>query len=101
MQVGVERRHLVGMVGIGVQLVIHVEVVERGLQDERGRKFEDVLGSLRGILQQHVHLAPRHVVAYGDAGVQDEPVLGRGGTEVRYVAPENQGVGDGDWSSPG
>ena len=91
-RVGVD--HALRVPRVGVQLIRHVEVAERPLQDEWRRLAEDARGAERGVNQERVNGPPRGAVADRDLGMKDQP---RGLREPRIVHDlhaQDRGVGD-------
>lgn len=95
-QLGIDERQLVGLVGVGIDLVLHIEVVKGRDADERLRLLVD-MWCLAGSLQQQVaDELPLHVVADGHLGMDDDAVVVGGKGEVGGLRTHEVGVGDGD-----
>ena len=93
----IDAGHDLRSIGISVQLVSHVKIVERGLQHEGRRTLEDMFGPVRRLDEQIVDRLPGGVVADGDAGMENQAVpfpdlL----AEIGDVAGEDDAIGDGD-----
>ncbi len=84
-QIGVNARHLIRPLCVGVDLVADVIVVETCLKDKRLRLGLDPLGLQRSGDQQLVHLRPRRVIADGHGGVENQTVVARIGAVVHNV----------------
>ena len=88
----IEQGHLRGLLGVGIQFVGDVEVVEAGLQNERGGIREDAFDTTRGGDEQFMHLLPRYVVADRDSRMQHQPVGICAGAVIDDVIGEYQRV---------
>ena len=84
-------------IGVGVELIADVKIIERRLQHKRRRRRQDISGGPGRGNEQGMDRFPGGVVADGDGGMQNQTIaVSHLLTEVIDVAVEDGVVGDGD-----
>ena len=93
---GINCGKLHGIVGVGIDFILHIEVVEGCYHHERMRLVLDAWGGEGGALHDFLDFLPRYIVADGDFRVDDDAkVLGCHGVVAR-LRTHQAGVLDGN-----
>ena len=82
-KVGVDLRHPTRLVGIRVDLVVNVEIIQSRLKYKRLGFWHDEFRGQRRLGEKPVNGSPRSVVPNGHRGVQNEARLLRRGAQDR------------------
>ena len=95
MQLGVDARHAFRAVGMAVQLVGDVVVIQGFLQHIGCRLFQDLRGRFRRCDQQVVYFLPGDIVTDRHRRIQHQPAVLCQGRVVDHIALQQFVVGDG------
>lgn len=96
MEFGIDRSHLIGLFGIGVDFVGDVKIVQAGLQHERFWCLENMSGRVRRCNQEFMDRFPGRIVTDRHPGVKNQTLFFGYGTEIDEVAAKNHSIGDRD-----
>ncbi len=66
--------YMLRQVGVGVEFIADVKIIERRLQHKRRRRRQDMLGGSSRRNKQGMDRFPGGVVADGDRGMENQPV---------------------------